>query len=510
MTDHTTLSDADSIELEGFYDASYAQDWAEPAEHIDIDRWSKYGHDRLYINEGIAKADKYDLYVDLQTHEICSNNETKHSGGSVEIEGDTATITIEISGGKHEHEITVSLEGDDFETVDDENDEDSEDESEAEDNDTLSAPSGGASAPVADGGGEYEAPTTEQFEMGQKEEIVQHRDDDGNLYAGIEYHSLEDGLHPDVPHYIVSVGDVATIILNIGIARPEFEENWEGGSWDGFLDQYPYDEIGMDVGELLIWQRPHDEEKSYVRNRYTLDGDRAVEADMTVEELARDLLKTMIGDSEHSLPDDDDNDPEPMTDGGEDATDGDDEPMLVRETREVSVGSFGGTCDRHAWVPDDRGSWTERDELKYEALRTVTRSEYAEIPLAEDRDRVPLRGHFSDRLESDPLFERHWLRMQVREEIEDVDAYVDDHLAFETVDRGESGEGEGHEVFAIVDVTDEQTDETARFRCRNAVDIGYQVFAVDDDVSDRLEALGEIALTTYKPIKGGHRQFDWE
>jgi len=329
MTDNITLTDADSIELEGFYDASYAQDWAEPAEHIDIDRWSEYGHDRLYINEGIAKADKYDLYVNLQAHEIVSNNTSKHSGGDVEIEGDTATIIIEESGDK-EHEITVSLEGDGFETVDDENDEDSK----------------------------------------QGQELV--------------------------------------------------------------------------------------------------------------------------------------------TDGGEDVADGDDEPMLVRETREISVGSFGDTRDRDAWVPEDRGSWTERDELRYEALRTVTRSEYATIPLADDRDRVPLRGHFSDRLESDPLFERHWLRMQVRGEIEDVDAYVDDHLAFETVDRGESGEGEGHEVYAIVDVTDEQTDETARFRCRNAVDIGYQVFAVDDDVSDRLEALGEIALTTYKPIKGGHRQFDWE
>jgi len=496
MTNDTTLADADSIELKGFYDASYAQDWAEPAEHIDIDRWSKYGHDRLYINSGIPKADKYDLYVDLQTHEIVSNNMSKHSGGDVEIAGDTATIVIKESGDK-EHEITVSLEGDGFETA---NDEDDEDKDQNKSEQKL----------AADGGDEHEAPTTEQFEMEQKEEIVQYRDDDGDLYAGIEYHSLEDGLHPDVPHYIVSVSDVATVELNIGIARPEFEENWEGGSWDGFLDQYPYDEIGMDVGELLVWQRPHDDEQSYVRNRYTLDKNRVVEVDVTVEELAHQLLEMMIDESEHSLPDDDDNGPGAVTDGGVVADGGDDEPMLVRETREVSVGSFGGTCDRHAWVPDDRGSWTERDELKYEALRTVTRSEYAEIPLAEDRDRVPLRGHFSDRLESDPLFERHWLRMQVHEEIEDVDAYVDDHLTFETVDRGESGEGEGHEVYAIVDVTDEQTDETARFRCRNAVDIGYQVFAVDDDVSDRLEALGEIALTTYKPIKGGHRQFDWE
>ena len=108
------LTDADDIELEAFYNDAYKQDWAEPADHLEIDRWSKYGHDRLYINDGIAKADKYDLYVDLQTHEIVSNNEAKHSGGTVEITGDTATITIEVSGGKYEHEITVSLSGEAF------------------------------------------------------------------------------------------------------------------------------------------------------------------------------------------------------------------------------------------------------------------------------------------------------------------------------------------------------------------------------------------------------------
>jgi len=120
------LTDAKEIELEAFYDDAAKQDWNEPGEHLDIDRWSKYGHDRLYINDGIAKADKYSLYVDLQKHEVVSDNETKHSGGSVEIEGDTATIIIEISGGKCEHEITLSLEGDEFEPVEDDSDDESE------------------------------------------------------------------------------------------------------------------------------------------------------------------------------------------------------------------------------------------------------------------------------------------------------------------------------------------------------------------------------------------------
>ncbi|MFW6435581.1 MAG: hypothetical protein ACOCY1_04300, partial [Halovenus sp.] len=100
----------------------------DPSDHLDIDRWSKYGHDRLYINDGIAKADKYSLYVDLQTHEIVSDNEAKHSGGSVEIEGDTATVTIEVSGGKYEHEITLSLDGEAFAPVEDDDRDEGEDE----------------------------------------------------------------------------------------------------------------------------------------------------------------------------------------------------------------------------------------------------------------------------------------------------------------------------------------------------------------------------------------------
>ena len=110
-----TLTDADGIELESFYDAGWAQD---RTDEMEIGRWSKYGNDRLYINSGIPKADKYSLYVDLETHEIVSDNEGKHSGGSVTINGDTATITIEESGDK-EHEIVVSLSGDGFEADED-------------------------------------------------------------------------------------------------------------------------------------------------------------------------------------------------------------------------------------------------------------------------------------------------------------------------------------------------------------------------------------------------------
>jgi len=114
---HPMLTDADTIALESFYDAGWAQD---RTDEMEIGRWSKYGNDRLYINSGIPKADKYSLHVDLQTHEIVSDNEGRHTAGSVAIDGDTATIVVEERGDK-EHEIVVSLSGDAFETSADDN-----------------------------------------------------------------------------------------------------------------------------------------------------------------------------------------------------------------------------------------------------------------------------------------------------------------------------------------------------------------------------------------------------
>lgn len=105
------LTDAASIDLKSFHDGSWSQD---RTGDMDVSRWSKYGNDRLYINSGIPKADKYSLYVDLETHEIVSDNDSKHSGGSVTINGDTATVVVEESGDT-EHELVLSLTGDGFE-----------------------------------------------------------------------------------------------------------------------------------------------------------------------------------------------------------------------------------------------------------------------------------------------------------------------------------------------------------------------------------------------------------
>lgn len=114
---HLMLTDADSIEVKEFYDGQSKQT---RDGKLELGRWSKYGNDRLYINAGIPKCDKYSLYVDLETHEIVTDNDGKHKGGSVEIDGDEATITIVESGlSDREHKITVSLTGEGFDSTDD-------------------------------------------------------------------------------------------------------------------------------------------------------------------------------------------------------------------------------------------------------------------------------------------------------------------------------------------------------------------------------------------------------
>ena len=200
---------------------------------------------------------------------------------------------------------------------------DDEDEADDEDVTEPAVTAEETAQPVATDGGEgYDAPTAEEFSMEQKRTLECFEEDDGNPVAGIEYRSLEDGLHPGLPYYFVSVEDVATLELNIGIDRPAFDENWVGRSWDGFLAGYPYDEIGMDVGELLVWRRPHDDDaRSFVEARHTLDGERVVETDETVEEMAYRLLDELLDESDFDF--DVDDDPEIVTDGGVVADGGD-------------------------------------------------------------------------------------------------------------------------------------------------------------------------------------------
>lgn len=337
MTDETQLTGA-TLELE----SATSPFGRSVADEIELGRWQKYGYDRLYVNAGVPKADKYDLYVDVGAQTVETDNTSAH-GGSVGIEGGKVVVTIVDKTGLDDKEYELVFESDAVESDDSEDDSESdetedgtethecdecgdefgsehglavhegivhsEDEDDAADGETGAEP-----VAVTDGGDDYEAPTAGEFEMGQKETIVEYGDE-SNPYAGIKYISLEDGLHPATPYYMVSVQGVGTVELNVGIDRADFEENWSGGSWDEFLAQVPYEHVGMDVGELLVWRRPADGD-SYVQSRHTLDGERVVDTNETVEEMARRLLGEMLDESDYDAPSGDGS--EAMTDGGED------------------------------------------------------------------------------------------------------------------------------------------------------------------------------------------------
>lgn len=91
------------------------------ADDITLDRWTKYGHDRLYINGG-----RVEPYIDLEDGSL---GDTGMVRVNAEFDDDTVTVEIGDEDGNSRHDvIAISLSGD----VDDEDDEgaqDSEDQS---------------------------------------------------------------------------------------------------------------------------------------------------------------------------------------------------------------------------------------------------------------------------------------------------------------------------------------------------------------------------------------------
>lgn len=76
----------------------------------------------------------------------------------------------------------------------------------------------------------------------------------------------------------------------------------------------------------------------------------------------------------------------------------------------------------------------------------------------------------------------------------------------EVQNRRESGSGEGHAIHATVRLTDAETGETVRYRLRNAVDIGFQIFAVDgEDPDEDLDSRAREHLREFSPIPRGIR-----
>jgi hypothetical protein len=225
MTD-TMLTDADDIKVEQFYDGSAAQ---VREDKLEVDRWSKYGNDRLYINAGIPKASKYSLYVDLETHEIVSDNEGKHTGGDVEIDGDEAVITIAEGSKVREktHKITVSLTGEAFEAT-----------PEPREVDTDATTSVVSRRAATDGGAELPKELSESM---VRDRIQQHDDpdhEDANTLADVVdawravQEVLRSGLDQHVEYHDVVAENRSLVVFDTGTVHED--------------QAIAYDEAGVD------------------------------------------------------------------------------------------------------------------------------------------------------------------------------------------------------------------------------------------------------------------------
>jgi len=102
----------------------------EADDDITLDRWTKYGHDRLYINGA-----RVEPYIDLDDGSV---GDTGRVRVNAEFDGDTVTIEIGDEDGHSRHDvIVISLSGDvddDDETADDgQEDDESETDDDADD-----------------------------------------------------------------------------------------------------------------------------------------------------------------------------------------------------------------------------------------------------------------------------------------------------------------------------------------------------------------------------------------
>lgn len=111
----TDLTDADRFEL---VEARH-KDRGDVTENVSIDRWSKYGNDRLYLN-GLRTGDGY---LDLQTGDSDGDSWTKVSA-DYEIDGDE--LTIEVGNKRAIYTIVVRVHGDGFEATEDDSEGDEE------------------------------------------------------------------------------------------------------------------------------------------------------------------------------------------------------------------------------------------------------------------------------------------------------------------------------------------------------------------------------------------------
>lgn len=185
------LTTADGFTLESATNEDHDYDHtSDLTEKVNVDRWSKGGHDRLYVNNL-----NWDCYVDLTDGSVHVDGGSKLTPIGTELDGDELTITV-VYGRKNFPDRTntfvVKVHGDKFEAADETHecdecgrDFDSErgvaihkghkhtaDENETDDETTTDATAETTEA-VADGGDD----STDQFTDEEIAEAIDQHDD---------------------------------------------------------------------------------------------------------------------------------------------------------------------------------------------------------------------------------------------------------------------------------------------------------------------------------------------
>ncbi len=312
-----------------------------------FDRWQKHGHDRLYVR------DPGEGYLDLSGggplvgEDLTHPEPQHHIGGKrkwVDVDGGRALFASD--GASSDWAIAFIpaelLEED--------------------------APDGGEDAqsgdqPVTDGGETADAtpPHKDDFEQPVRRKHYYEIEDDDGPAGGISFFFPNDALDPAVPYYSVQTRDHGSFDLNIGIERDQ-----QPGAWRSYLSTFPYEDVGMEVGELLVWHRSpqNSDDESHVYDRYTLDGRTLVETGETIEEYAKRLLHEVTGVGQDDTADTDDDDDAAgestaRTDGGSPKPDAVDHPPVLAVDWDAVEADVG------IEIPAATRDWIERTGSHY-------------------------------------------------------------------------------------------------------------------------------------------------
>lgn len=192
-------------------------------------------------------------------------------------------------------------------------------------------------------GGDREIPTVDDFPHKNERGLVEIENDEGYPIAGVEYHHSGDVLKPSVPYYKIDCHGWGSYQLYIGIDKPNLD------GYRQYLEDYLTIEGEQDTairpGELLIVAQQVDQDEldqgiinppdEHIEDRLLLDGREVLETGEDVEEFAIRMMEELF-ERVHGSDSDDDDDGQPMTDGGQDVAAKGDYDEHIEEIRSLA------------------------------------------------------------------------------------------------------------------------------------------------------------------------------